>query len=67
MKGDKTFNIIIDWKEFNDNRSILIPTIQYTKLKVLEKPYKKWWKVVLQYLSLWIYRAPWQYKVELIK
>jgi hypothetical protein len=34
-------------------------------LKVLEKPYRKWYKVLLMYLTLGIYRAPWQYNVAM--
>ena len=33
-------------------------------LIILEKPKRKWYKLLLQLLTIGIYRAPWEYKVK---
>ncbi len=35
-------------------------------LEVLEKPYRKWYKVLFQFITFGFYKAPWQYQVKLI-
>lgn len=36
-------------------------------LQVVSKPYRKWWQVMIQYLTLGILKAGWYYKVKLVK
>lgn len=36
------------------------------KARVLEKPYKIWYKKLFQFISFGIYSAPYQYKVEIV-
>jgi len=38
-----------------------------SQLQVLEKPYRKWYQLILQLLSFNSYKAPYQYKVKVIK
>ena len=35
-------------------------------LEVLENPYRKWYKILFQFITFGLYKAPWQYKVKLI-
>lgn len=36
------------------------------QLLMLENPYKKWYKILLEFLTLGFYKAPYQYKCKLI-
>lgn len=38
-----------------------------TKLQVLENPYRKWYQLIVQFLTFNYYKAPYQYKVKVIK
>ena len=35
-----------------------------TILQVIEDPHKKWYKVLLQFITFGLYKAPYQYKVK---
>lgn len=43
----------------------ILGTCYGAQLKVLEKPYKKWYKKLLQFITFGWYKAPYQYKVQL--
>jgi len=38
-----------------------------TYLEVVSHPRKVWWKRILSFLTLGIYKAPWEYEVKRIK
>lgn len=37
------------------------------RLEVLEDPHKKWYKILLQYITFGLYKAPAEYKVKVLK
>jgi hypothetical protein len=37
------------------------------KMRVLENPYRKWYEVLFQYLTLGFYRASWYYKLQYLE
>lgn len=43
----------------------ILDTCYVAQFKVLEKPYKKWYKKLLQFITFGWYKAPYQYKVQL--
>lgn len=61
----KTFYILIEDNQFSIKEELRSSNGAY--VKVLETPHKKWWKVLLQYITFGIYKAPYQYKVELLE
>lgn len=36
------------------------------QIRILESPKKKWYKKLLQFITLGFYKAPWEYRVEKI-
>lgn len=57
-----------DWFNKNDimNVRLNIIDIEY-KMKVLSKPRRKWYHLLLQRITFGLYSARWNYKVKLIK
>lgn len=62
---DNTFKLVFkdDWLQEGD----LIYTGEAIQAEILEKPHRKWWKLLLQFITLRFYAAPWEYKVRYIK
>lgn len=56
--------------EFKDNYFYIGDVItcdRNVQLKVLETPYKKWYKQLLQFITFGLYKAPIQYKCKVIE
>lgn len=52
--------------QFNSNwfRQNDLISVGNVSLKVIEKPYRKWYQCLFEFLSFGLYKAPWYYKVE---
>jgi len=65
-KEKVTFYLLFQEK-FYQRGSILRTSDKDIVLKVAEKPKRKWYQVLLQYITFGIYKARWNYKVTLMK
>ena len=61
---EKTIFIRFDNIIFNAKG--ILPTSNSAKLKVLTDPKRKWYKVLFQYITFGLYKAPIQYKVKVV-
>lgn len=59
------FKITLDAHFFTTGAILITQT--GCKLKVLEHPHKKWYKLLLQWVTFGWYKCPTEYKVEVIK
>ncbi len=64
-KQETWFYLILDNNDIFGKRDKLILS-NGTKLKVLESPHKKWYKILLQWVTFGWYKVPYQYKVKLL-
>lgn len=60
----KKFTILFNEKYFYINDLVKLPL--NIEVRIVEMPKRKWYKVLLQYLTFGIYKAPWEYKIEKI-
>jgi hypothetical protein len=62
LNSKNTFEIIFynDWFYTGD----ILEIEKGVKVRVIKDPYKKWWKLLLQWITFGFYRAPYQYKVK---
>ena len=68
MSKESTFRIILKHNYFEKDKIIeVIARDEIIKLKVLQKPYKKWYRRFLQFITFGLYEAPYGYKVKLMK
>jgi hypothetical protein len=67
MIGKKRNTFYLKFSENWYYRNDIIRTSDGTRLRVLESPHKKWYKQLLQFITFCLYKAPHQYKVEIIK
>ena len=37
------------------------------KIQVLESPYRRWYKVLFQWITFGLYKAPYQYNCKIVK
>ena len=47
------------------NKNDIIMTDRGITLKVLQKPYKKWYRKLMQFITFGLYKAPYGYKVKI--
>ncbi len=64
MKGEE---FIIEFKDNWLIKDHILCCIDRQKLEVLEDPTRKWWKILLQYISFNLYKAPYEYKVKIYR
>ncbi len=65
--GDKPF--ILEFEhDFTKKDDIIFTRVNdvATRLRVLENPHRKWYKIVLQILCIGFYQAPYEYKVKIV-
>ncbi len=48
------------------DKGVILVNQYNQKLEVLEKPHRRWYKVLYQYLTFGLYKAPYEYKVKVI-
>lgn len=65
MIGKKKETFYIVFAENHFSRKDIISSGD-VKMKVLETPHRKWWKVLFKYLTFGLYQPPYQYKVKII-
>jgi hypothetical protein len=63
MENNEKFKLIFDSDYFIKGDLLLVSN--NIKLEVKEDPHKKWWKILLQFITFGLYKAPYQYKVKL--
>lgn len=61
------FTIYIDSDWFKVGDLLSLPDGSEIEVSADSLPYRIWWKLVLQYLSLGLYKAPWIYTIKIIK
>lgn len=61
---DKEFKIQFDSNWFV--KGDILEDSKGCQCKVLETPHKKWYKIVLQWITFGLYKAPLQYKVKVL-
>lgn len=59
---NEVFNLNISYKDFNVGDQLVTKGIG--KFIVVEAPHKKYYNKLLEFLSLRVYKAPYQYKVK---
>jgi hypothetical protein len=66
-----SFRVIFEREYFRRGDTLVsgvnAETQEKVKLKVLQKPYRKWYRRLLQFITFGLYTAPYGYKVKLIK
>jgi len=65
MNKGNTFRVIFKYNYFEKGEVLTVGNCG--KVKVLQKPYKKWYRRLLYFITFGLYKAPWGYKVKLIK
>jgi hypothetical protein len=60
-KTKSFFKLTLDYDHFHAG-DVLNTT--YVKLLIITQPKRKWYKLLLQYITFTIYKAPWEYQVE---
>lgn len=67
MSQNNTEAFTITFKENWLKRNYILEQPNEVQCKVISEPRRIWWKVLLQYLTFGIYKAPYEYDLELIK
>ena len=65
MEDKNTFEIKFDQNWFN--RKDILTISEGVKVEILETPHRKWYKVLLQFITFRLYKVPYQYKVKIIE
>ncbi len=63
MSKKEEFYLTFSENWFSKDHLLISSTNQ--KLRVLEDPHRKWYRILLQWITFRWYKAPYQYKVEI--
>ena len=66
MLDSKTFYLKFDSNWFDKGDIITFDPKNDIRVEVLEDPHKKWYKLLIQYITFGLYKAPTQYKCKIL-
>ena len=64
MLGNKKDSFYLVFSENYFQKGDILTNVMNCNLRVLENPYKKWWKKLFQFITLGVYMAPTQYRCK---
>lgn len=67
MDKDRIYFFLMFKEEYFQKNSIICTSDKDVFLQVIEKPRRKWYHLLLEYITFGLYKANWGYKVKLIR